>query len=258
MYRQSVVVLGASSDIGRVLVKRALAESGATVLAVSRRVVSDADRIEIAAEAAKETTVRWLDGIDLAESSSLQKLEAVVSETFDGPFAVIHSVGDFWVHRPLIDTPFAETVRMVTSQVLTLFGMATYLTPLMIRNGGGRVVAFSCNSVSYSYPDMSPFTASKAAVESFVKCYANENSEFGISACALALPTIRTPTVVREKPAGDHVNYITPEQLADHIFGHVLAESAQVNGNVVKLFKHSPTFYHSSYYDRNPRKLKGS
>jgi NAD(P)-dependent dehydrogenase (short-subunit alcohol dehydrogenase family) len=99
-----------------------------------------------------------------------------------------------------------------------------------------------------------PFTASKAAVESFVKSFANEHAEFGISACALALPTIRTAKVLKEKLTGDHKNYITPEELADYILDHVLIQPHEVNGNVFKVFKHSRTFYHKSYYQRNPRR----
>jgi NAD(P)-dependent dehydrogenase (short-subunit alcohol dehydrogenase family) len=145
-------------------------------------------------------------------------------------------------------------VAMLQSQVVTLYGVARFLTPVMKDNGGGRLVAFSCNSVAYNYPDMSPFTASKAAIECFVKCYANEHSHFGISACFLALPTIRTPKVLKEKAKGDHKNYIKPADLADYILNCVLTQPHEVNGNVIKVFKYSHTFYHSSYYERNPLK----
>jgi NAD(P)-dependent dehydrogenase (short-subunit alcohol dehydrogenase family) len=198
--------------------------------------------------------VKWLSGIDLTVEASLEGLAKAVSEEFSEPFSVIHCVGNFWVHRPLVETSFSEIVAMVNSHVVTLFGAARYLTPLMIKSGGGRIVAFSCNSVVYSYPDMSPFTASKAALESFIRCHANEYAEFGITSCALALPTIRTAAVLDEKPTGDHKNYITPDELANTIVSDVLAQSHIISGNVIKLFKHSPTFYNSSYYQRNPRR----
>lgn len=240
----NIVLLGSSSEIGAALLRRAGEVPAAMILAVSR-----SEPVERLAS----SNIEYLTGIDLADPASLDRLRDAVSSKFSGPFSVIHSVGDFWVHRALVDTSFETIQSMVSSHVLTLFGAARWLTPLMQERGGGKLVAFSCNSVGYNYPDMSPFTASKAAVETFIKCYANEHAEFGISACALALPTILTETIVQEKPHGDHANYITPEQLAEIVIGQILPQSPEINGTVVKLFKHSPTFYHSSYYARNPR-----
>jgi len=91
-------------------------------------------------------------------------------------------------------------------------------------------------------------------VETLIKCVAHEYAEHGISATALALPTIRTAKVLVEKPQGDHENYISVEDLARIVFD-VLKLPPTVNGNVVKVYKHSKTFYHSSYFDRNPRRL---
>jgi NAD(P)-dependent dehydrogenase (short-subunit alcohol dehydrogenase family) len=243
--RRNVVLLGAGSEIGAAIIDRLLAEDGSRVLAVSRRQISSSDC---------SSSLMRLSGIDLTQQSSLERLTEAVEKEFDTPFTIIHSVGDFWVHRPLIGTPFEEIARMIASHLTTLFGVARFLTPKLIANGGGRLLAFSCNSVAYNYPDMSPFTASKAAIESFIRCYGNEHSQFGIIATALALPTIRTEAVLREKPNGDHDNYITSEELAEFIVSEILPMSALANGNVVKVFKHSPSFYNTSYYDRNPRR----
>lgn len=240
----NIVVLGASSDIGSEIVRKAATQEANTVLAVSRSQL---------AEDAFDPRVKAISGIDLLNEADVARLAIEIDTRFTRPFSVIHSIGNFWTHKPLVETSFAEVRGMIESQLLTLFAVASALTPLMIARKGGRLVAFSCNSVGYSYPDMSPFTASKAGIESFIRCYANEHAEFGISASALALPTIRTRKVLIEKPTGDHANYIPPDELAEFILEHVLAVPSEVNGNVIKVFKHSPTFYHSSYYDRNPR-----
>jgi NAD(P)-dependent dehydrogenase (short-subunit alcohol dehydrogenase family) len=243
-FANNVVLLGASSDIGAALLRRASQSAAARVIAVTRR--------PAAAPAQASSNVEYLGGIDLTDEACLDRMADFVRTKFSQPFSVIHCVGDFWVHRPLCATPFLEIQRMITSHVITLFGAAHRLTPLMKANGGGRLVAFSCNSVGYSYPDMSPFTASKAAVESFIKCYANENSEFGISASALALPTILTEKVLKEKTIGDPAKYLTPDDLAEIVVGQILTQSPAISGNIVKVFKFNRAFYHSSYYDRNP------
>lgn len=242
---RNIVILGARSDIGSELVRLASSNRDARIVAVSRT--------RRAAEVPMSNT-QWLTGIDLTVEADLITLASVVGSAFSAPFSVVHSVGDFWLHKPLVGTSFHELVSIVNSHVITLLGVARFLTPIMKRSGGGRLVAFSCNSVGYNYPDLSPFTAAKAAVESFVKSYANEHSEFGISATALALPTIRTQKVLAHKTGGDHENYIATAELADFVLRCILSQPHEINGNTVKLFKHSPTFYHSSYYDRNPRR----
>lgn len=240
----NIVLLGAGSDIGGEIVRKAATNKGTVLLAVSRT-----------PQAVQNfgAQVESMSGIDLLDEDALTRLATAVENKFPGPFSIIHSVGNFWIHKPLAETPLSEIRAMIESQLLTLFGVARVLAPLMQKRKGGCLVAFSCNSVGYSYPDMSPFTASKAAIESFIKCFANEHAEFGISAHALALPTIRTPKVLVEKPTGDHANYIAPSDLAEFILEQILTMPPEVNGNVIKVFKHSPTFYHSSYYDRNPR-----
>jgi NAD(P)-dependent dehydrogenase (short-subunit alcohol dehydrogenase family) len=142
---------------------------------------------------------------------------------------------------------------MMESHYLSLMGVARFLTPILLKKGGGRLLAMSCNSVAYNYPDLSPFTAPKAAIESFIKSYANEYAEFSISATAVALPTMRTPKVLDDKTDGDHENYIDPEEFASIVLDQLLPQSPYLTGNTVRLVKYSRTFYHSSYFDRNPR-----
>jgi len=245
-----ILILGASSDIGQAIMQGLAKLQGVSVLAVARRENFAVPSVE---------NFATLGGIDLTETPSLTRLSESAKDFFeDRPFSMIHCVGDFWIHKPLVATPISEISRMLNSHVFTLMAAAHALTPIMIENGGGRLIAFSCNSVGYNYPDMSPFTASKAAVESFVKCFSNEYAEFGISATALALSTIRTPKVEIEKATGDLGNYVTPVELADYIIGTLLTQPKEVTGNVVKLFRYSRTFYHSSYYDRNPRRQSGN
>ncbi len=245
MKHKNLIVLGASSDIGKSLLQKASKDSSLSILAVSRS--ESLHKLEASSR------INFLSGYDLTSENCLAQLSSKAKELFEGPITVVHCVGDFWHHKPLVDTKFSEIASMLTSHVLTLFGIAKYLTPVLIENGGGQLIAFSCNSVIYNYPDMAPFTASKAAIESFTKSYANEYAGYGISACAVALPTIRTPKVLLEKVDGDHKNYVTPEDLASFILDELLTMPQIVNGNVVKLFKHSSTFYNKSYYDRNPR-----
>lgn len=236
------VITGASSDIGSVLARR-LDAAGAELVLVSRSGKAPAlGRAHTA-----------LEGVDLSSADGPAQVREAAEARFQQPFALVHCVGAFWEHRPLVRTRPDQIAEMITGHYLTLAYTARELLPLMLSVGGGRILAFSCNSVGYNYPDMAPFTAAKAAVETFIKCTANEYAEFGVSANALALPTVLTPKVLATKPTGDPANYVTPEEIADMVLQVVSASPHIVNGNVVKVFKPNPSFFHDSYFGRNPR-----
>jgi short-subunit dehydrogenase len=240
---RNFLITGASSDIGGTLARYLESLDGVRLLVTTRSK-------DFKSQA---SSTRHLSGIDLTREDDLSRIKEAADAFFVDQFTLVHCVGDFWRHKPLVHTEFREIAGMINSHYLTLCGATHALLPVMMARGGGRLVAFSCNSVAYSYPDMAPFTAAKAAVEAFVKCVANEYAQFGIVATALALPTIRTEKVVHEKPTGDHPNYVSPEELAELISRALTSLSGIVNGNVIRLFRHSDTFYGKSYFDRNPR-----
>jgi NAD(P)-dependent dehydrogenase (short-subunit alcohol dehydrogenase family) len=239
------IITGASSDVGAAISQYLDAHTDASLILVSHR---------NPAPSLRRDHIR-LVSIDLTDPSRLDQLRNTAKNHFKSPFAVIHCVGDFWTHKPLVRTEFAEIERMITSHYLTLCGVAWALLPLLIENGGGRVVALSCNSVAYNYPDMAPFTAAKAALESFIKCIANEYSEFNVVANSIALPTLRTEKVERLKDGGDLRHYVQPDELAKLIVETIVSAPNILNGNTLKIFRHSPTFFNESYFQRNPRAL---
>lgn len=241
---RNILVSGASSDLAQEFIK--IASSSASVLAVSRSEINGSKLF------ARKDNNKYIGGMDLTNEDDVSCLAKEVGTFFDNPFSAVHFAGDFWVHKPFTSTDFSEIKSLMDSHYVTLCGVAKAVTPHMKKVGGGRLVAFSCNSVGYNYPDLSPFTCPKAAIESFVKCYANEHSEFGISSTAIALPTMRTNKVLKEKPQGDIDNYISPAELGEILLGEILTQNNFVTGNIIKLFKHSETFYNQGYFERNP------
>ena len=126
-------------------------------------------------------------GMDLSVDADLDRLLAFVQQYFGGPFAVAHCVGDFWEHLPVSMCSLELARRMITSHYLTLYGVLHRLLPYMADVGGGRILALSCTSTNFSYPDMAAFTSAKAALEMLIKCVANEWAPRGITANAIAL-----------------------------------------------------------------------
>lgn len=242
----NILISASTSALAQVLLEIAKARGRYNVLSISRSKPKSINEEGF-------VSYRHISGIDLASSSCINRVAQAANAFFQQPFSAIHFAGDFWCHKPLLTTNPTEIQALINSHYLTLCTLAQAITPLMANLGGGRLVAFSCNSVKHNYPDMSPFTAAKAAVETFIRCYANEHAPFGIAATALALPTIKTPEVLREKVSGDHDNYISPKELAEFILDFVIKQPSISTGNVIRVFKPSPTFYGQGYFERNPR-----
>jgi len=196
--------------------------------------------------------VVYLEGCDLLDETCVRRIAHTVTEHFTGPFALIHSVGDFWNHQPLDETPPNVARSQMESHYLTLYTVLHQLLPLMAQAGGGRVIAFSCNSVQQNYPEMAPFTAAKAAIETLIRCVANEYAGCGVQANSVALPTIYTDKVRGSKILSNEDSYVTPEDLADFLYETMLTLPSIVNGSTVKVFKHNRNFYNLSYFERNP------
>lgn len=234
------LITGANSEIGKELAIQ-LVHNNHKVILVSR--------------SSKDNTlskkVPWLDGIDLTDESDLEKLKEFTEAEFKTPFAFIHSVGDFWKHKSITDTSFGEVQSLINSHYITLFGAIKAVVPIMQKIGGGKIFAFSCNSVKYNYPDMAAFTSAKAAVECLLKCVANEQSKYNITANIFALPSIKTNSVVATKPEEFHKDYATLEELTTVIEQISESVTPLMNGTTINLFKYSRSFYHKGYYERN-------
>ena len=234
------VITGANSEIGRALSKR-LVDNGHHLMLVSR----SPKKGELTEKCV------WIDGIDLTNEGDLIRLGIEINKEFDAPFSLIHSVGDFWKHKDILTTEFDEAKSLIMSHYITLFGTIKTVVPVMKKVGGGKIIAFSCNSVKYNYPDMAGFTSAKAAVECLIKCIANEQAKYHITANAIALPSVKTESVSRTKPNAFHRDYITLDELTQSIEKLVESFSPYINGNVINLFKYSDSFYHKGYYERN-------
>ncbi|KWT85940.1 SDR family oxidoreductase [Candidatus Magnetominusculus xianensis] len=243
---RNILVTGGSSEIGTAILN----------------VLSKMDMVKIIATSNTNKInnsnfkYRCLQNIDLNNDTCLLSLRDEVSTFFQGSFSIIHSVGNFWKHKPLNYTDIGFAKEMMLSHYATLFGVSHYLLPLAAERGGGRIVAFSCNSVLYNYPEMAAFTSAKAAVECLIKCIANEWSKDKIVANAIALPSIGTNAVKEDKKYGDHNNYITPDEVAEIVIDILAEMSPYMNGNVIKIFKYSKSFYHKSFFERNPSSIK--
>ena len=178
----NIIITGASSAIGR-----KLAECLNKQMDASWKIILTSRSNDALLSKLQSRNIKYISGIDLLRKDKIARLAKECDLFFDGPFYLVHSVGDFWDHVPFSEINAENAKKIMDSHYTTLYGVLQQLLPIMIQKGGGRVLAFSCNSVRFNYPWMIPFTAAKAAVEALVKCIANEYSKNNIIANVIAL-----------------------------------------------------------------------
>jgi NAD(P)-dependent dehydrogenase (short-subunit alcohol dehydrogenase family) len=243
MISQSILITGGTSQVAQALVLEVLSDPDARVLLTSR----SSDSI---GEIATRPGVLHLPRIDLTKETDLARLAEAADRHFPGRFEVVNAAGQWFTQRPFTEIPLSEAVSLMTANYLTAYGVARHVIPLLVARGGGHFVTFSCDSVNQHYPWMAPYTASKAAVQSLTISIANEFAQYGVIANAIVLSTLFTDRDRRLKPHGDHPHWLQPKEVAVEILNLIVDRVGLLNGNAIKLFRYSDSYFHQAYFDR--------
>ncbi len=243
MNKSNFLITGISSDIGNEIAQHLLCDDSNRIIGTTRSNTCNTN--------AYDNRLKIIEGVDLSNEEHLDNLIDEVKGFFSDSFTLIHSVGDFWEHKSMTNTTLKEAKGMMESHYFTLYAIIQKLIPVFKQLGSGKIIALSCTSVLYNYPEMAAFTSAKAAIETLIKCTANENAKFGIVANAIALSTIRTKKVEKNKLKKFHDGYVTVDELFK-VIDDVINFSYLINGNVIKLLKYNEVFYNTGYFERNP------
>ncbi len=239
------VIMGASSTLGKSLLRKLSIDKSNKILLVSRNEDKEISSFR------DDNRIFYLFGIDLLNKENLLILRRKVEEVFENSFNVINCTGYYSKREPFEKTSLEEAKKTFEGNFFTVYNTANSLLPLMKERGGGHFIVFSCNSVIYNYPWMAVFTASKAALQSLAVSLAHEYSQHNIQVNVLRLATIKTLRELAEKPYGDHKNWIDPYELADMIETITKGRFFLMNGASIDLYKPSPIYYYQSYFERN-------
>lgn len=239
------LITGATSSLGKALAEHIVKTSTENykLFLISR---SHNDHLQkLAGE-----NVKYVSGVDLLSMQEDTDLIKAVKLFFNGSFTIIHSAGDFWLHLPFLKVDTAIAIKMMNSHYGTFYNVLQIFLPHLIENGGGRILTFSCNATDYHFPNMLPFTAAKAAIDSTVKCIAHEHSKDGIIINSIALSSLKSEQNKSSKPYGDYNNYLDLDELSNTILDVVNQKETLMNGNVIKCFKYSESYYNEGYFQR--------
>jgi 3-oxoacyl-[acyl-carrier protein] reductase len=141
--------------------------------------------------------------LDITEENALAEAATSV-----GPVDIlINSAGIVGPNKPLLETTPAEWLSVLGVNVLGTTATIRAFAPGMIERGWGRIVNFASMAGKDGNPNLSIYSASKAAVIALTKSLGKELATTGVLVNAIAPAVIATP--MNNDTAPDVLAHIT-------------------------------------------------
>lgn len=190
------LITGASRGIGAAAARR-FAAAGFDLLLVAR----SAEQLESLAEELRSQGRRVLTSpLDLSDCSGIAAgIDELCSRGLT-PTVVINNAGAAWT-GPLASMPLERWQWLLQLNLTSVFQVCQAVLPLLRRPApggegdtrGGLIINVSSHAARNAFPDWGAYCATKAALQAFSRCLAEEERAHGVRVCTLTLGSVNTP-----------------------------------------------------------------
>lgn len=144
---------------------------------------------------------------DVTDEAAVQGLAADVGRVD----VLVNSAGVVGPNKPLVETSAEEWRRTFDINVVGTVNLMKAFTPGMVENGWGRVVNFASMAGKDGNPNLSIYSATKAAVIALTKSAGKELATSGVLVNVIAPAVISTPMNATTAPEVlDHITSLIP------------------------------------------------
>ena len=173
------IVTGAGRGMGRAIAVR-LAQCGADVGLV------DLEAPVESAALAGPSAIAF--SADVSTEAAWVKLGEAMDRTFDRVDIIVNNAAVF-PRGPIEELDFSAWRRAFAVNLDAQFHSAKHFVPRMRRNGYGRFIAISSNSIGTAEQGLSAYMATKMGAIGFMRGLANDVAAYGIT-CNAILPSL--------------------------------------------------------------------
>lgn len=211
---QLALVTGASRGIGAATAE-ALAQAGAHVI-LTARTAKDLEQVEERIHKAGGTAT--IAPMDLTDTDSIARLATAVASRWDKLDALVLNAAMLGTLGPVPAIDAKEFGKLLTLNVSAQQALIAAFDPLLRRAEPGKVIAVTSSVGAAPRAYWGAYGASKAALETLVGAYGEEQRNLGKVKVAILDPGA-TRTRMREKafPGEDPMSLKAPETVADRI-----------------------------------------
>src|ERR1700710_1124693 len=207
------LVTGASRGIGYATA-RALAKAGAHIVALART-QGGLEELDDEIRAAGGTAT--LVPLNLTDFDGIARLGAALHERHGKLDILVGNAGVAGPSSPLGHIDIKPWNDVMAVNVTANFQLIRCMEPLLKRSDAGRAVFVTSAAANLALAYVGPYGASKAALETLVRTWANETASTPIRVNLFSPGPIRTKMRAIVMPGEDPLTLDTPEQAAEFI-----------------------------------------
>ncbi len=232
------VVTGASRGLGYFLARH-LASAGAHVIAVARTVggleeLDDEIKAERARTGKGEAT---LVPLDLADMEGIDRLGGAIHERWGKLDILVANAGVLGTISPLGHVEAKTFEKVMAVNVTSTWRLIRSVDPLLRLSDAGRAIIMSSNLAHSARAFWAPYAASKAAVETMMRSWAQETESLPLRVNAADPGATRTAMRAQAMPGEDPETLPHPSEIAKRIVP--LASPALKETGLIFQAKHS-------------------
>jgi NAD(P)-dependent dehydrogenase (short-subunit alcohol dehydrogenase family) len=207
------LVTGASRGIGYATA-RALAKAGAHIIAVAR---TQGGLEELDDEIRKDGGTATLVPLSLTDFDGIARLGAALHERHGKIDILVGNAAVASTSSPLGHIELKAWTDMMAINVNANFQLIRCTEPLLKQSDAGRAVFLTSGAASKALAYWGPYAASKAALDTLVRVWANETASTNLRVNLFSPGPIRTRMRAQVFPGEDPMTLDTPEQVAEFI-----------------------------------------
>jgi NAD(P)-dependent dehydrogenase (short-subunit alcohol dehydrogenase family) len=207
------LVTGASRGIGYATA-RALAKAGAHIIAVAR---TQGGLEELDDEIRKDGGTATLVPLSLTDFDGVARLGAALDERHGKIDILVGNAAVASTSSPLGHIELKAWTDMMAINVTANFQLIRCMEPLLKQSDAGRAVFITSGAASKALAYMGPYAASKAALDTLVRVWANETASTNLRVNLFSPGPIRTRMRAQVFPGEDPMTLDTPDQVAELI-----------------------------------------
>ncbi len=171
-----VLITGASSGIGRAIVKE-LAIEGAKLIIADRNIEQ---LVELKAECLKLTSFCETIQFDLSVAEEVTAAAKTILEKY-GPVYLLINNGGISMRSLAIETPIEIDRKIMEIDFFSYIILTKALLPAMIEKGEGIIASTSSLSGKFGFHQRSSYAAAKHAIQGYFETLRMELKQYGIS-----------------------------------------------------------------------------
>jgi NAD(P)-dependent dehydrogenase (short-subunit alcohol dehydrogenase family) len=187
----------------------------------------------------REPSQTLLVSANLSDEQSVQNMVEQAVSGLSRIDILANIAGGFTMGPAIHETPVKDWDFMLDINARTMFLTSRAIIPIMLKQGGGRIVSVSARAATEGKPKMGPYCVSKAAIITMTESLAAEHKFNNINVNCILPGTIDTPQNRAAMPDADHSKWVPTKDLADVILFLASNQARAVTGAAIPVYGRS-------------------